>query len=114
MVKSIKFKPTLPIEPTATPNGSHVGTVALAIVKMAQLSLLSPAAVVSALRAAMDLYTINLEAKGFDVTVIAQAEDIGTKMAQTLLEVGEEEEDLTSSLVTPSGRLVSPNGEPIV
>lgn len=86
MPKNIKYRLSLPIKPTQKPDGQDISAVALAALDIAQHSLLSPAAVISALRCSLEVYERNVEARGFDPKTIAACEDLGMKMAQTLLE----------------------------
>ena len=86
LMKNIKYKLNLPIKPTNKPSGSDVTAVALAALDIAQHSLLSPAAVVSALQCAVDLYKTNIVAQGATPELVQQAAELGAQMAQAILD----------------------------
>lgn len=90
-MKSIKNKgdlPVLPIQPTDQPRGDDIAKVAMSVVAMTQACILSPAAVVSTLRCALDLYTANATGSGFDEAVVAECEVLGAKLAESIMASG--------------------------
>lgn len=112
-MKNVKYKLQLPIKPTQKPDGEEISAVAMAALDIAQHSLLSPAAVVSSLRCALEVYERNIEAKGFDPVIIEKCEALGVEMARVLLEtranpqiVGSDGRKVPTGLVDATGNTV--------
>ncbi len=103
----------LPITPTAKPRGDDLTKVSLALIQMAQACILSPAAVVSTLRCALDLYTTNITRTGFDEEVITECEVMGAKLAEAILESGLIKDKSKPAIEVPASGLVGADGKPL-
>jgi hypothetical protein len=79
-------KQQLPIKPTSKPKPEEILSVAMHNVAIAQDSLLSPSAVIAALRTALDLYTQNTINMGFDPKIAEHCESLGQAIAKKVLE----------------------------
>jgi hypothetical protein len=108
VMRNIKYKPSLPIKPTQKPNGQDLATVAMATLDLTQHSLLSPSAVVTALKCALTVYETSIMAKGFDPDVVAACEKLGTEMAEALLKPKEQ-----PAIVVQESTLVDMDGNPL-
>ncbi len=117
LMKKVPYTPKLPIKPTAKPKGDDIAKVAMASLDVSQLSLLSPAAVITALRCALDVYERNVFARGMTMEVIQQCEDLGEQMAELLLRPKTKKEpgivDSTGAELTKETGLVGPDGKPL-
>lgn len=88
-MKAIK-KPSsqLPIEPTQKPKPEELLKVSTAVVNLAQSCLLSPSAVIAALRCSLDLYAQNALNRGFDVGTVQECEKLGQALAKAFMDAG--------------------------
>lgn len=107
-MKAIKHRTELPIKPTAKPTPEEILTVAGHLVSVTQSSLLSPSAVVSAIRCALDVYAQNLINQGFDPKIVEQCEALGQAMAKVVVESKKTKAPLSSG-----GGLLDANGNAI-
>lgn len=112
MPKAIKApRKRLPIKPTGNPKPGEVIAVAQEILEIAQLSILNPAAVISALKCAEATYCTNAESKGMDPETIEHSQVLGLTLSKVILKAHNEK---SSTIVTPDSRLVDASGAPIV
>jgi len=119
MVKKLKAqpprvsRPVLPITPTANPQPEDVIQVTHAILEITQMCLLSPQAVISALKAAEDVYVTNAENKGMPAEVIENCQVLGMTLSKVMLKMHEDGEKEPSQILTRPTGLVGPDGQPL-
>jgi hypothetical protein len=113
-MKEIKKKqdlPVLPIQPTDKPRGDDIAKVAMAVVAMTQACILSPAACISTLRCALDLYSSNAVNSGFDEAVVTECEIMGAKMAESVIASGIVKQRASTPIWTADAGLVGADGK---
>ena len=116
MVKKLKKPPQrgipLPIKPTEHPKPQDVMLVAHAVLEIVQRSILNPAAVISVLKAAEDVYVSNARDKGMPDDVIENSQVLGITLSQVMQKMFDGQEEPSPILTRDTG-LVGPDGQPL-
>ena len=104
----LKIRQGARLKPTSAPTGEDVALAGIAALDIVQRTILSPAAVISSLTFALEVYVQNVIDKGFDPKLVDECKAVGTKIASVFMN----EED-GAEAQPKAGGLVGPDGAPL-